>query len=91
MPGMYPIDLGLTGLGYEYTPYQFEADFYDCDGAGAAATNNAVEVLYSIGDFSVHVSASDGVTMIVSQGHVSYKYAGYTFALGSRLQQPIDY
>tara|TARA_R110002020_G_scaffold206021_5_gene410919 strand:+ start:14772 stop:15719 length:948 start_codon:yes stop_codon:yes gene_type:complete len=83
MPGMYPIDLGLTGLGYEYTPYQFKADFYDSDGAGAAATNNAVEVMYSIGDFSVHVSASEGVNDRVA-GYVSYKYAGYTFALGAQ-------
>lgn len=83
MPGMYPIDLGLTGLQYEYTPYQFKADFYDSDGAGAAATNNAVEVMYSAGDFSMHVSASDGANERIA-AYVAYTYAGYTFALGAQ-------
>lgn len=59
MPGMYPIDLGLTGLGYDYTAYNFNADAYSSGGAGAS-TQNGVELMYSIGDFSVHVSASDG-------------------------------
>ena len=83
MPGMYPIDLGLTGLQYEYTPYQFGADFYDSDGAGAAATNNAVEVMYSAGDFSVHVSASDGANERVA-AHVAYTFSGWTFAIGAQ-------
>ena len=83
MPGMYPIDLGLTGLQYEYTPYQFGGDFYDGDGAGAAASNNAIEVMYSVGDFSAHVSASDGANERIA-AHVAYKYSGYTFALGAQ-------
>lgn len=83
MPGMYPIDLGLTGLQYEYTPYRFGADFYDSDGAGAAATTNAVEVMYSFGDFSVHVSASDGTRDRVA-ANVAYRWNGWTFALGAQ-------
>lgn len=83
MPGMYPIDLGLTGLQYEYTPYQFGADFYDSDGAGAAATNNAIEVLYSAGDLSVHVSASDGANERIA-AHVAYTWNGWTFAVGAQ-------
>ena len=81
MPGSYPIDLGLTGLQYEYTPYQFGGDFYDSDGAGAAATNNAVEVMYSVGDLSLHVSASDGLAQRLA-ANASYKYNGWTVALG---------
>ena len=83
MPGMYPIDLGLTGLQYEYTPYQFGADFYDSDGAGAAATNNAIEVMYSAGDLSVHVSASDGANDRIA-AHVAYTWNGWTFAVGAQ-------
>jgi outer membrane protein OmpU len=83
MPGMYPIDLGLTGLQYEYTPYQFGGDFYDGDGAGAAATNNAVEVMYSIGNLSVHVSASDGANDRLA-AHVAYTWNGWTFAIGGQ-------
>ena len=83
MPGMYPIDLGLTGLQYEYTPYQYGADFYDSDGAGAAATNNAIEVMYSAGDLSLHVSASDGANNRVA-AHVAYVWNGWTFAVGAQ-------
>jgi len=83
MPGMYPIDLGLTGLQYEYTPYQYKGDFYDSDGAGAAFTNNAIEVLYSFGDFSVHVSASDGVRDRVA-AYAAYTWNGWTFALAAQ-------
>ena len=83
MPGMYPVDMGLTGLQYEYTPYQYGADFYDSDGAGSASTNNAVEVMYSMGDLSVHVSASDGTRDRVA-AHVAYTWNGWTFALGGQ-------
>ena len=83
MPGMYPVDMGLTGLQYEYTPYQYGGDAYDSDGAGAAATNNAIEVMYSAGDLSVHVSASDGARDRVA-AHVAYTYSGWTFALGAQ-------
>ena len=83
MPGMYPVDMGLTGLQYEYTPYQFKGDFYDSDGAGAAATNNAVEVLYSTGDLSLHVSASDGARERLA-ANIAYTWNGWTFALGGQ-------
>ena len=83
MPGMYPIDLGLTGLQYEYSPYQYGGDFYDSDGAGAASTNNAVEVMYSAGDLSVHVSASDGPNERVA-AYVAYAWNGWKFALGGQ-------
>ncbi len=50
MPGQYPIDLGLTGLRYDYTAYNFRGDAYSSGGSGAAG-QNGVEVLYSFGDF----------------------------------------
>ncbi|MEH6520820.1 porin [Sulfitobacter sp.] len=81
MPGMYPIDLGLTGLGYDYTAYNFRADAYSSGGNGSAGANG-VEVLYSAGDLSVHVSASETNDRIAA--HVAYTWNGWTFALGAQ-------
>jgi outer membrane protein OmpU len=81
MPGMYPIDLGLTGLGYDYTAYAFNADAYSSGGNGASGSNG-VEVMYSAGDFSAHVSASDTSDRIAA--HVAYTWSGWTFALGAQ-------
>ncbi len=82
MPGMYPIDLGLTGLGYQYTAFSTGgADAYSSDGAGAAS-QNGVEVLYSAGDFSVHVSASDMNDRVAA--HAAYTWSGWTFALAAQ-------
>ena len=81
MPGQYPIDLGLTGLGYEYTAYAFNADAYSSGGAGSAGSNG-VEVLYSAGDFSAHLSASDTNDRIA--GYVAYTFSGWTVALGAQ-------
>ena len=79
MPGMYPIDLGLTGLGYDYTAYNFRGDAYSSGGAGASQ-DNGVEVMYSMGDLSMHVSASDVNDRVAA--HVAYKTNGFTFAAG---------
>ncbi len=79
MPGQYPIDLGLTGHRYDYTVFNFRGDAYDSDGNGAAGANG-VEVIYTMGDFSVHVSASDRNDRIAAVG--AYTYNGWTFALG---------
>ncbi|QFT58502.1 Porin [Sulfitobacter sp. THAF37] len=81
MPGMYPIDLGLTGHSYDYTAYNFRGDAYDSDEEGAAGLNG-VEVMYSAGDLSVHVSASDFNDRIAA--HVAYTWNGWTFALGAQ-------
>ncbi|MEO0391458.1 MAG: porin [Pseudomonadota bacterium] len=81
MPGMYPIDLGLTGLGYDYTAYNFRADAYSSGGAGSAGSNG-VEILYSAGDFSAHISASDTNDRIAA--HVAYTFNGWTVALGAQ-------
>lgn len=82
MPGQYPIDLGLTGLGYDYTAYNFRADAYSSGGAGSAGTNG-VEVIYSAGDFTVHVSASDTAAERRAI-HAAYTFNGWTFALGAQ-------
>ncbi len=79
MPGQYPIDLGLTGHNYDYTVFNFRGDAYNSDGNGAAGMNG-VEVIYTMGDFSVHVSASDRNDRIAAVG--AYTYNGWTFALG---------
>jgi outer membrane protein OmpU len=78
MPGMYPIDLGLTGLGYDYTAYNFRGDaWFDQAGDGRSG-DNGVEVIYAFGDLSVHVSASEFNDRIAAVA--AYTYAGWTFA-----------
>ncbi|KEJ90429.1 porin [Sulfitobacter donghicola] len=81
MPGMYPIDIGLTGHNYDYTAYNFRGDAYSSGGLGDGG-DNGVEVLYSAGDFSLHVSASDTDDRIAA--HVAYTWNGWTFALGAQ-------
>jgi len=78
MPGMYPIDLGLTGLGYQYTAFNFRGDAYSSGGNGAAGSNG-VEVLYTMGDLSAHISASDTNDRVA--GYVAYTWSGWTAAL----------
>ncbi len=79
MPGQYAIDMGLTGLGYEYVSYRYGADFYSSGGAGAAGSNG-IEVMYSAGDFKAHISASDTNDRIAAYG--AYSFNGWTVALG---------
>ncbi len=81
MPGMYPIDIGLTGHNYDYTAYNFRGDAYSSGGLGSDGSNG-VEVLYSAGDFSVHVSASDTNDRIAA--HIAYTWNGWTFAIGGQ-------
>jgi outer membrane protein OmpU len=81
MPGQYPIDLGLTGLGYDYTAFGGNGDAYSSGGNGAAGSNG-VEVMYSAGDLSVHVSASDTNDRVA--GYVAYTWSGWTFAVGGQ-------
>ena len=81
MPGQYPIDLGLTGLGYEYVAYGFNGDAYSSGGTGASGSNG-VEVMYSAGDLSVHVSASDTNNRVAAVA--AYSMSGWTVALGGQ-------
>ncbi|WP_438992265.1 porin [Lentibacter sp.] len=81
MPGQYPIDLGLTGLGYEYVAYGFNGDAYSSGGNGASGANG-IEVMYSAGDLSVHVSASDTNNRVAAVA--AYSMSGWTVALGGQ-------
>lgn len=81
MPGQYPVDMGLTGLGYDYTAFDDRGDQYSSGGNGAAGSNG-VEVLYSAGDLAVHVSASDINDRVA--GYVAYTWSGWTFAVGGQ-------
>ncbi|MCV2892469.1 porin [Lentibacter sp. XHP0401] len=76
MPGQYPVDMGLTGLGYDYTPYV--GDGYTSRGVGISGTNG-IEVMYSAGDFAAHISASDTNDRIAAYG--AYTFSGWTVAL----------
>lgn len=88
MPGQYPVDIGLTGLGFEYAAYNFRGDAYSSGGLGNAG-DNGVEVLYSAGDLSVHVSASETDDRIAA--HAAYTFSGWTVALGVQdSNNPID-
>ncbi|THH36626.1 porin [Aliishimia ponticola] len=89
MPGQYPIDLGLTGLGYEYTAYNFRGAAYDSDEGGSAGLGG-VEVIYTYGDFTVHASF-DKTDSVAGDGNLdgdraaiygAYAWNGWTFALG---------
>ncbi len=80
MPGQYPVDMGLTGLGYDYTVYGVGgADAYSSTGNGASGSNG-VEVMYSAGDLSAHISASDTNSRVALYG--AYAFSGWTVALG---------
>ncbi|ASM73748.1 MULTISPECIES: porin [Roseobacteraceae] len=92
MPGMYPTELGLTGLSYDYIINGAGAfsDTYDSDGNGAAG-RNGVEVMYSMGDLSMHLSYAELDTGAAFNGvlegdrlaaHVAYTFSGWTVALG---------
>ena len=81
MPGQYPIDIGLTGHQYDYTAFGGNGDAYSSGGLGSDGSNG-VEVLYTIGDFTVHVSASDTSDRIAA--YAAYTYSGWTFALGAQ-------
>jgi outer membrane protein OmpU len=79
MPGQYPVDMGLTGLGYDYTAYS--GDGYSSTAAGASGSNG-VEVMYSAGDFSAHISASDTSNRVAAFG--AYTMSGWTVALAAQ-------
>ena len=91
MPGMYPVELGLTGLSYDYiiNGAGGRSDAYDSDGNGSAG-RNGVEVMYSAGDFSMHVSYSEedivaGNNDLEAErlaAHFAYTFSGWTVALG---------
>ena len=97
MPGMYPVELGLTGLNYDYILNGAGAysATYDSDGNGAAG-RNGVEVMYAMGDLQAHLSYSelDDTSAFALgdydkdlegeriEGYLAYTFSGWTVALG---------
>ena len=75
MPGAYGQAVGLTGLSYSGLVTN-SAMTFSSTGAGAAGTTKAVEAMYSMGDFSTHVSANGTDT----EGFVAYSLNGWTVA-----------
>ncbi len=92
MPGLYGPSVGLTGLGWSglvtnITGRAFDWDAFQSSGNGA----EGIEVIYSMGDFTGHLSYSS--TDLARVGNVgpstkrvgaygSYKFSGWTVALG---------
>ncbi|MGI3169581.1 porin [Pseudooceanicola sp. C21-150M6] len=85
MPGQYDIDLGLTGGSYAYTVYDGNGDFYSSGGNGAA-NRNGIELLYSAGPFSAHISYSNAVGPMGERlaAYLAYEYSGFTFAVAGQ-------
>jgi outer membrane protein OmpU len=96
MPGMYPVELGLTGLEYDYiiNGAGRYSSTYSSDGNGAAG-RNGIEVLYAMGDLKAHLSYSElddtvaGVSDMDQdlegeriEGYLAYTFSGWTVALG---------
>ena len=77
MPGLYSGSVGLTGLGWGNVVSNFGSLAYSSTGAGSAGTKEAAEVIYSMGDYGVHV-ATDGTD---TEYGVSATMSGWTVAL----------
>ena len=75
MPGAYGQAVGLTGLSYSGLVTGSSMTF-SSTGAGAAGTKEAIEVTYSVGDFSTHVSSNGTDT----EGFAAYSMNGWTIA-----------
>ncbi|WP_439110737.1 porin, partial [Lentibacter sp.] len=67
--------VGLTGLSFAGLVTGSSMSF-SSTGAGAAGTKEAVEVTYSVGDFSTHVSTNGTDT----EGFAAYSMNGWTVA-----------
>jgi len=78
MSGQYVVDMGLTGLGYDYVAYDVNGDYYSSGSGGSAP--NAVEVIYSMGDWGIHASASDINDRRAIVGY--YTFSDWTVAVG---------
>jgi len=85
MPGMYDGSVGLTGLGYTNVITSYNVDFYTSGANG----RQGVDVSYSAGDFSAHLShtpsqAGYGVNGATERtaGWVAYSFGDYSAAVG---------
>ena len=79
MAGLYSGSVGLTGLGWGNVVSNFGSLAYSSGGAGSAGTKEAAEVIYSMGDYGVHV-ATDGTD---TEYGVSATMSGWTVALSA--------
>ncbi|MTJ04766.1 MAG: porin [Sediminimonas qiaohouensis] len=84
MPGMYAGSVGLTGLGYANVVYNYGADFYTSGANG----RQGVDIKYSAGDFSAHLSHTMSQTGYGfngaaerTAGFVAYSFGDYSAAL----------
>jgi len=85
MPGTYPVQIGFSYFGDNTA--QGGRDGYSSDGVGAADANG-VEVMYAMGDFKAHVSASDRNNRVAAYG--AYTMSGWTLALGMQDSDAAD-
>jgi outer membrane protein OmpU len=76
MPGVYAGTVGLTGLGFSNVATNFGSQTYDSTGAGV----NGVELIYSAGDLTLHVSTVKNAATEVA---VAYSMNGITLGLGA--------
>ena len=76
MPGLYAGSVGLTGLGYANVVSNWTGQSYSSRGAGV----NGVELMYSVGDLSLHLSTVDGGHTEVA---VAYAMGGVNVAVGT--------
>jgi len=77
MAGLYSGTVGLTGLGFSNVVSNFKDMGGSSTGAGSAGTKEAAEIIYSMGDYGVHVS-TDGTD---TEYGVSATMSGWTVAL----------
>ena len=77
--GLYSGSVGLTGLGYGNVVTGFATHDYDDKGDGSAASQESAEVVYSLGDYTVHASHNGTDTELAGSVTVS----GVTLGLGT--------
>ena len=76
MAGLYAGSVGLTGLGYANVVSNWTGQSYSSRGAGV----NGVELTYSVGDLSLHLSTVEGGATEVAVG---YSMNGVNVAVAS--------
>ena len=84
--GLYSGSVGLTGLGYGNVVTGFATHDYDDKGNGSAASQESLEVVYSMGDYTVHVSHNGVDTEIAG----SATFSGVTVGLGTSTTDVTD-
>ena len=77
--GLYGGSIGLTGLGWGNVVTGFATHDYADKGNGSAASMESVEVVYSMGGYTVHASHNGTDTEVAASASVS----GVTVALGT--------